>query len=174
MKNSKGLLLVVLALAGIVLSTPTFAEKTNFSYSTLGIELGRVTYKTPLCAGGQCLSDLSGAAIGGSLQFADDLLVVSLSSTAVSGSTSAWEVQSGVVALGLSIVKAVNDKIDITAGIASLSGRDEVCSGGFCVSSTDTGTSFGGGLQIWIDDAKKLAGNISIASSKYSESLVSG
>ena len=80
MKNSKGLLLVVLALAGGVLSTPSFAEKTNFSYSTLGIELGRVTYKTPICAGGQCLSDLGGAAIGGSLQFADDLLVVSLTS----------------------------------------------------------------------------------------------
>ena len=88
MKNLKGLLLAVLALAGVVLSTPSFAEKTNFSYSTLSIDLGRVTYKTPICAVGQCLSDLSGVSIGGSYQFADDLLVVSLSGTSMSGSAS--------------------------------------------------------------------------------------
>ena len=173
MKIIKGLLLAVLALSGVTISTASFAEKTNFSYSTLSIALGKVTYKKPICAGGQCLSDLSGASIGGSYQFANDLLVVSLSSTAVSGSTSAWEVKSSVGELGLSIVKAVSDKIDITAGIASLSGRVEACSGGICVSSTDTGTAYGGGLRVWIDDSKKLAGKISIESSKYSQSTSS-
>lgn len=173
MKNLKGLLLAVLAFAGVVLSTPSFAEKTNFSYSTLGIELGKVTYKTPICIGSSCLSELNGVSIGGSYQFADDLLVVSLSGTSMSGSASTWSAEVGGGALALSIVKAVGNKIDITAGIASLSSQVDVCSGSICISESDTGTAYGGGLRIWIDDSKKLAGEISIESSKYSKSTSS-
>lgn len=172
MKNLKGLLLAVMSLASVVLSTPSFAEKTNFSYSTLSIELGKVTYKTPICAGGQCLSDLSGASIGGSYQFADDLLIVSLSGTSVSSSGPVWSVKDGGGAFALSIVKAIGDKIDITAGIASLSSQLDICAT-ICMSVTDTGTGYGGGLQIWIDDSKKLAGKISIESSKFSKSTSS-
>lgn len=166
----KKLVLAVLTLAGVTFSMASFAEKTNFLYTTLSIELGRGTLDEPICLGGQCLSSLGVVGIGGSYQFADDLLVISLTSVAVSGSTSAWEVTSGVGAFGLGIVKAISDKIDIGVKIASLSSRSKVCVPGICISDTDTGTGFSGGLQFWLDDIKKLAGNVSIASSKFSKS----
>ena len=173
MKNLNRLLLAILTLASALLSTTAFAEKTNFSYSTLLIELGKVTYKTPICAGGQCLSDLSGASIGGSYQFADDLLVISLSGTSVNGSGSVWSVKESDGDLSLAIVKAVGDKIDVDAWVSSLSSQVDACSGGICVSDSDTGTGFGGGLQFWIEDSKKLEGKISIESDKYSKSTSS-
>lgn len=99
-------------------------------------------------------------------------MVVSLSGSSLNGSGSAWSVKEGGGAFALSIVKAIGDKIDITAGIASLSSQVDVCAG-TCISVTDTGTGFGGGLQIWIDDSKKLAGKLSIESGKYSKSTSS-
>jgi hypothetical protein len=159
----------VLGFIGAGFSSSSYAETTNFSHTTLGIDIGRVTPKTPICAGGQCLSSLSGASVGGSIQFADDLLIASLSGDSVSGSTSAWSVKSGGGALTLAIVKAIGDKVDIQAGIASLSSTVEVCSGGFCSTIDDTGLGFGGALDVWLDDSKKLAGQISMESSKYSK-----
>ena len=157
----------VLGFIGAGFSSSSYAETTNFSHTTLGIDIGRVTYKTPICAGGQCLSSLSGASVGGSIQFADDLLIASLSGSSVSGSGSVWSATVGNSALALSIVKAIGDKVDIQAGVASLSGRAEVCSGGFCSTIDDTGLGFGGALDIWLDVSKKLAAQISVQSSKY-------
>lgn len=69
----------------------------------------------------------------------------------------------------MGIVKAVGNKIDVGAEVSSLSSQVDVCSGGICASFSDTGTGYGGFLQVWMDEAKKLAGGISISSHKYSK-----
>ena len=159
----------VLGFIGTGFSSSSYAETTNFSHTTLGIDIGRVSYKMPICSGGYCLSNFGGASLGGSIQFADDLLIASLSGSSISGSTPAWEIKAGGGALALSVVKAVGDKVDIQAGIASLLYSAEICSGGLCTTVDDTGVGFGGALDIWLDDAKKLAGRVSLESSKYSK-----
>lgn len=172
MKNIKWLLSAALALASITVSTASFAEKTNFSYTTLSINSGTATYKTPSCALGYCMGTVGGASLGGTIQFADDLLVASFSSSAVSYSNPAWSYKESDVSLGLGIVKAIGDKVDVNAGIASLSAT-AVCSGVICGTTDDTGMSYGAGLTIGLNDPKTLVGRISISSTKYSKATKS-
>ncbi|MFM2409088.1 MAG: hypothetical protein RL358_1830 [Pseudomonadota bacterium] len=162
--------MIVLMTLLAAMSSSAFAEKTNFSHSMLAAELGAVSYATPICIGGQCLSSLGTASLAGSLQFADDLLVVALSGSGVGGSTPTWTVSGGNSALSISVVKAIGENVDVQAGIASLSTRVDLC-GRFCISQTDTGSAIGGGLDIWLDDAKKFASKISFTSHKYSMDL---
>ena len=156
---------------GLLVGGNAYAEKTNFSHSTLSAGLGVLSYTTPICLGVSCLSSVGTASLAGTFQFAEDLLVVGLSATGLSGSKPTWTVSGGSSALSIAVVKAIGDKIDVQAGIASLSSSVDVCSGGFCLTQTDTGAAIGGGLDIWLDDAKKLAAQISFTSSKYSTAL---
>ncbi len=168
MNNIKSIFTVLVAFVGFTLSNVAVAEKTNFSYTSIGADIGSVTYKTPICGGGQCLSSFTAVSLDGSVQFADDLLVVFLSGSGIAGSGNVWTMSGGNSAIGLGIVKAIGDKVDIQARIASLSSRVEFCVGNTCATATDTGSGFGGGLNFWLDDTKNLSGNISYQSSKYS------
>lgn len=172
MKNTTWLLSAVLALAGVTLSTASFAEKTNFSHSRLSVDIGSVTYKTPPCVVGYCMDTAGAASLGGAIQFADDLLVASFSSTALSYSNPAWSYKQSAVSFSLGIVKAIGDKVDASAGVASLSARGELC-GVLCLITDDTGMSYGAGLTIGLNDPKTLVGRISISSTKYSKATKS-
>ncbi|MDX8386606.1 MAG: hypothetical protein R8M11_08855, partial [Gallionella sp.] len=67
------------------------------------------------------------------------------------------------------IVQAVNNSIDISASINSLSATAEACIGSICAKVDDTGTAFGLGLDGWFNDAKTIAGHLSYTSVKYSD-----
>ncbi len=174
MGNSKSLLFAVLALAGVTFSATSFAEKTNFSHTILGIDVGSSTYKIPPCIVGYCVDKMGAASLGGSIQFADDLLVANISSTGLSYSNPVWNAEISGSSLGLGIVKAIGDKVDVLAGVESLSVRTQICTaGGVCVISDDTGTGYGAGLTIGINDTKTLVARVSITSTKYSKSTTS-
>jgi hypothetical protein len=173
--NFKGIVmkksLVSVLLLSVFVATPALAEKTNFSHSTFSVSAGTATPKTPSCYGGYCANTYAAFSIGGSIQFADDLLVLSLASTGLAYSSPAWNVTGGQGAFGLSVVKALGDKVDITAGVTSLSIKTDVCLSGYaCQSSTDTGTGYGAGLTVGLNETKTLVGYISMTSSKYSKS----
>lgn len=118
------------------------------------------------------MSSVSLASLGGSFQFADDSLVASLSSTGVSYSNPVWSYKESDTSLGLAYVKALGDKVDVSAGVASLSARGELC-GVLCLITDDTGISYGAGLTIGLNDPKTLVGRISISSTKYSKATKS-
>jgi len=172
MGNTKWLLLAVLAIASITLSTTSFAEKTNFSHTGLSIDIGSGAYKSPPCAAGYCMSTVGLASLSGSIQFADDLLVASFGSTGVSYSNPVWTYRESDVSLGLGIVKALGDRVDVNAVVASLSAKSEVC-GVLCIITDDTGIGYGAGLTIGLNDLKTFVGRISISSSKYSKATKS-
>lgn len=151
------------------LSTSVYADATNFSYTTLSVGVGKVSYKDPLYIAGERYTELGGAGLSGSYQFADDWLVVSLGAQSVANSGPTTKLTSSAGYLELDVVKAIGSRADIYAGVASLSATTEACLGSICVKADDTGTEYTAGLNVWFDDAKKVAGHVAVSSSKYSK-----
>lgn len=144
------------------------AEPTNFNYTTLSVGLGKTKIEPASCVLTDCYTDLGAAQFGGSYQFADGLLVVSLNASGAGKSTQNTSLAMGSSALGLNLVKAIASKVDVTVGIASLSAHAEACVGSLCSKTTDTGTGFNAGIQAWFDDARSFAGSLMLTSAKLS------
>ena len=153
---------------GSLLSFSVLAAPTNFSYTSVGVGLGKQSLKDSIIFAGEIYDEFGLFGIGGSYQFADDLLFVEMTSQAASNSGPNTELTSSVVSFGLGIVQAINNSIDVNASINSLSAKVEGCAGALCIKDDDTGTAFGLGLDAWFNDAKTIAGHLSFTSVKYS------
>lgn len=157
----------------LLMSAPAYADKTNFSHTTIGISAGTGTYKTPICGLGYCMRTVGVGSLGGSIQFANDSLIGSMSSTAVTHSNPSWTYQESDFTLGLDYVKAIGDRIDVALGVRSLSATSDTCVGLICAKYNDSGFAFGGTLYSAVNDAKTLVAGVSLSSSKYTKSTKS-
>lgn len=167
--------------AAILLGTTTLvnANETNFSYTTLGVEVGSTTLtpSTPICVGASCISNVNFTNFGlsGSYQFNGDLdwLVLSLGSEAGVTSLYGIDLTVSVGSLGINFVKAISDTVDIGGGVASLSSTVKACIGSTCVSEEDTGVGYIIGGEAWLNDAKNVSASIAVNRSKYSKDTTS-
>ena len=76
MTNLKNVSFSILFVLISLLSVESHAEPTNFSYTTLGVGIGKETLNTSLCLAGECYKEFGTGSINGSIQFADDLLIL--------------------------------------------------------------------------------------------------
>ena len=147
------------------------AEATNFSFTTLGVNGGSTTLGTPACLVNTCFSSFGDGGISGSYQFNGDLdwLILALDSSAGFSSGNSYKLTESVGSAGMQFVKAISDKVDIGAGIDSLSSTLQICSASNCASVNDTGVGYFVAAKAWINDAKNLSATIELDSSKYTQ-----
>ena len=173
MTNLKNVSFSILFVLISLLSVESHAEPTNFSYTTLGVGIGKETLNTSLCLAGECYKEFGTGSINGSIQFADDLLILSFASSSASNSGPSTKWTSSVGSISLRLVKNIGSQLDIHLGVGSLSGRSDFCQGSTCTRYEDNGIAYGAGANIWIDSNKKFAGKFVVISSKYSKSTKS-
>ena len=165
---SKNLIKTV-SIGALLLTSAAYAEKPNFSYSSLGLSIGSVSYKDDICIGGSCTSTASASGVDGSLQLGD-IFVLSLSGTAMKLDASAWNADISAGEFGVGIALPVSNTVDFNAGISSASIDVDTCGFGSCVKESDTGTRFGGGLRAWLNDTKTFSGSVGYNTFKASKS----
>lgn len=168
-KMTAGLMTAMLGFAGIAFSSSAISETTNFTYSKISAGVGKGTYDTPVCIAGECYTDMALVGLSGSFQFANDMLVAHIGSQVASNSGETTKLSSSVGYIGLGVVMAVGDQVDIKAVLSSLSGKAEACLNSICSTYDDTGIEYGVGVSAWFDQARKFAGHLNMASSKYSK-----
>lgn len=164
---------ISLAFAALTLlgSTVAQADPSNFSYTTLSVGLGKEHLKDPVCIiPSECHNDLGLINLGGAYQFADDWLVVSLDIQGTGSSKPNTTLSGGASNLGLSVVKAIGEHIDVLAKVSALSYTNESCWGSLCTKVDDTGNMFTAGINAWFDSGKSFAGYLRANSIKYSKS----
>jgi hypothetical protein len=161
---------LALPLLGLLTAYPAHADSTNFTYTTLSAGLVKITLKDQTCVAGECYKELGAINFGGAYQFASDWLVASIGVQGGGNSGPTTKISSSSTALGLSVVKALGDRVDVQAGVASLSTTAESCVGSFCVKIDDSGVLYSAGLNAWLDKAQSFAGHLAVNSSKYSRS----
>ena len=162
-------LLKTISISALLLTSSAYAEKPNFSYSSLGLSVGSVNYKDPFCFSSQCDSSSSSASINGSLQLADTF-VLSVQGGSEVLETYDWKDEASAGSVGIGVAIPVNDKMDFNAGVYSLSADLNLCIWGSCSKSTWDGTGFIAGLRSWLDNDRKFSGKIAYDSFKYSKS----
>lgn len=155
---------------GMLSTNLVHADTTNFTYTTLSAGLTKIALKDQTCVAGECYKELGAINLGGAYQFANDWLVASLGVQGGGNSGPTTKITSSSTALGLSVVKALGDRVDVQAGVASLSTTAESCVGSFCAKIDDTGVLYSAGLNAWLDNAQSFAGHLAVKSSKYSRS----
>jgi hypothetical protein len=151
------------------------ADPTNFNYTQLGLGLGRLNIPDT-CINGECYTGLGTARIEGSIQFADDWLVARLESAAANNTGSRSSIKENVGGLGLSLVHALGNQVDIQVGVDSLSSNVQICyaaSSSNCASADDTGHDYYALVNAWIDGGRHVAVSGGIGSTSYSKSTSS-
>jgi hypothetical protein len=162
-------------LISLLLCSSTFAsaEGTNFNYSALGLSGGQTTLGTPLCSSSlnTCFNSFADFGLQGSYQFDDnfDWLVFSLGSSAGLSSDNGYVLTESVGSFGINIVKAISDRLDIGAGVDSLSSTVKLCNGSKCASVEDTGVGYFIGLKAWLDETRTISISMAANSSKYTQ-----
>ncbi len=144
----------------------TSANATNFSYSSFGVGLAKVSID-------DLPEDLKGYGIEASVELNENVFLLGSYNYAdeemnISGfnvDTSADSAQ-----IGIGAATALTNKIDAFTTLSYVTTSAEACISGTCAKIEDDGYSISGGLQSWIIDSVDVIGAISYAEFDKSDS----
>lgn len=135
--------------------TPVLAQdadtdigKSNFSYSTLGIQLGKVTPEEELVFFGEVYEEFGAAAISGSVQLADNF-AIGAGSSAFSNEGNRTEISSSSINVSLFFPVPLGERVDLVPQVGYVSSEIELCVDGLCSSDDDSAMSYGLATRIW-------------------------
>lgn len=135
--------------------TPVLAQdaetdtgKSNFSYSTLGIQLGKVTLEEDLIFFGEVYEEFGAAAISGSVQLADNF-AIGAGSSAFSNEGNRTEISSSSVNVSLFFPVPLGERVDLVPQVGYVGSEIEFCVDGLCRSDDDSAMSYGLATRIW-------------------------
>lgn len=166
---------LAIATALTLAATPVLAQdadtdivKSNFSYSTLGIQLGKVTPEQEIVFLGEVYEDFGAASINGSVQLADNFAIGGASS-AFSNEGNRTEITSSAINLNLYFPVPLGDRVDLVPRVGYVSAEVEACADGFCATEDDSAMSYGLATRIWASPGK-LELNIGVSGSNMEDS----
>lgn len=124
------------------------ASASNFSYSYLGFNLGKLTPDEDIVFLGEVYEEFGTFSLTSGYQFNPNMaLFISSSAAANEGPTT--ELSTSSFSLGLMFPVAVGEYLDIVPGVGFVNAEVEGCSGGLCASDDESGAAFGLSLRGW-------------------------
>ncbi len=144
----------------------TSANATNFSYSSFGIGLEKVSVDG-------LPEDLQGYGISASVELNKNIFLLGSYNYVdeemnISGYDQDVSVDS--TKIGVGAATAITNKIDAFATLSYLSVSSERCYSGNCLKGEDDGYFLSGGLQSWITDSIDVVGTLNYAELDQSDS----
>ncbi|OEY65047.1 outer membrane beta-barrel protein [Marinobacter sp. X15-166B] len=121
----------------------------NFSYSTLGFEIGKAKLDDPLIFAGEKYEEFGALSISGGVQVLDNLvLVAGVSGIANDGPRT--EISQTAVSFGVAVPIPLGDRVDLVPALGFARGELENCIDGVCVTEDDSFATYGVGVRAWI------------------------
>lgn len=148
-------------------------DASNFSYSTLGFKLGKLTPDEEIVFLGERYEDFGIASISGSVQVASNFAIGgAISSTANDGPRT--EINLSSVSGSLLFPIPLGPAADVIPQIGYLSTEAELCADSVCISEDDSAVSYGVGLRLWaVPEKLELSAAFGDNNGDNSESTVS-
>lgn len=142
-------MLIKHALAGAALTlAASSAAASNFSYTTLGFDLGWAEPDPGFVIDNVYYEELGAASIYGSYQFAENV-VGRLSSGALANSGHGTEFTQADVALSLHFPVSLSNAVDLVPHIGLVSSELEVCNRRRCWIDDESAMSYGAYMRVW-------------------------
>lgn len=161
-----------LAAAALTLAASA-AAASNFSYTTLGFDLGWAELDPGFTIDNAYYDELGAASIYGSYQFAESV-VGRLSSSALANSGAGTEFTQADVALSLHFPVSLSGAVDLVPHIGLLSSELEVCDRRRCWIDDENATAYGIYMRVWAaPETLEFSVGISDTTFDDSEALVS-
>ncbi|MCG7198745.1 porin family protein [Marinobacter pelagius] len=147
--------------------------KSNFSYSTVGGYLGRVTPDQEIVVLDEVYDDFGAAGINGSLQLADHL-AIGAALDVIANEGNRTEITGTSVGLSVLVPVPIGDRVDIFPSIGFVRSEVEACVDNFCVTEDDSALSYGLFTRIWVvPGALEISGGFSDTDEDNSDSTTS-
>lgn len=165
--------LTIAAVPAVAQDSNTGPSKSNFSYSTLGIQLGKVTPEEEIVFLGEVYEEFGAAGINGTFQVADNF-VIGAGSSAFSNEGNRTEITSSSVSLDLYVPVPIGDRVDLIPRVGYVSSEIEFCADGLCATEDDTAMSYGLATRIWaVPGSLEISASFSDSNADDSESVTS-
>jgi hypothetical protein len=152
----------VCAALAVSVSAPLVAQdkfETNFSYSYLGFNVGKVTLDEQLDFLGETYEEFGTFAVNASYQVHDNAAVI-FGSAAMSNSGPQTEITASTAVLGFAFPFKAGSALDIVPTLGLLSYRDEFCVSNVCVKDDESGMAYGVSVRAWaIRDSLEINGS---------------
>lgn len=177
MKNLNMLLLTSVLAApaapALALSAGSGPGESNFSYSTLGFQLGKATPDEEIIFFGERYEDFGAASIGGSVQLADNFAIGG-SASSISNEGPRTEISTSAVSLNFFVPIPMGDRVDLVPRIGYISTEVERCLDNVCAEEDDSALAYGIGMRLWaIPDGLELNAAFSDTNADNSKSVLS-
>lgn len=178
--NMKKLSSITLLASMAISATPALAASngegpgaSNFSYSTLGFQIGKVTLEDEIVFLGEVYEEFSSFGLTGTFQAADNF-AIGLSGSSFSNDGPRTEITNTTVSVNAYFPLPVGDRIDIIPQIAYISSEAEACADGFCSKADDSGIGYGLSGRAWVVPGQfEINGGFSDSNAEDSESVLS-
>lgn len=165
--------LAIAAVPAVAQEHNTGLGKSNFSYSTLGIQLGKVTPDEEIVFLNEVYEDFGAAALNGSFQVAGNF-AIGAGASAFANEGNRTEITSSSVNLDLYVPVPLGDRVDLIPRIGYVSSEIELCADGLCATEDDSAMSYGLAARIWaVPGALEISGGFSDTNEEESESVTS-
>jgi len=128
------------------LASPVMAS--NFSYTNIGIGIGKLTPKDNIVFLGEVYEEFAAVDLYGGYQFHDNV-AVRFSSEGFGNSGPNTEISVSYGQLGFVFPYAVSEWLDVVPSLGLLRANVELCAGGLCVKDDDSGMAYGLALRAW-------------------------
>lgn len=154
-------------ISSLLFVTSAYAEKTNFSYSSIGLSAGTLNYKNSYCVFGSCANSGNTTYGHGSIQMGENI-VLGVSGGSLKVKATNWDLDGTSRVFSAGIAFPISDKTDINAEVSSGSVDLTGCISGLCAKESYDGNSFEGRLRSWLNDKHTFSGSVGIESTKLS------
>ncbi|MDI9244667.1 hypothetical protein [Marinobacter sp. CHS3-4] len=148
--------IILPAVAMALATTPVQAQdasgsssQSNFTYSSLGIQLGKVTPEQELVFLGEVYEEFGAAAITGTVQLANNFAIGG-SSAAYANSGNRTEITNSSLSLNLFFPIPIADRVDLVPRVGFVRVETEFCADGICASEDDSVVAYGLASRIWV------------------------
>lgn len=144
----------------------------NFSYTQLGIDIGKATPDQDIVFYGERYEEFGAASLSGSYQL-DNNLAVEIGAAAIANNGPRTEITNSSLAVNLLVPIPVGSRLDIVPHFGFGKFKSEFCIDNDCRSQDDSAALYGIGLRAWVlPNAFELNGGVSDSTLEDSETSV--
>lgn len=150
----------------------TTSSASNFSYSYLGFNLGKLTPDEDIIFLGEVYEEFGTFSLDSGYQFNPNLALF-ISSAAAANEGPTTELSTSSFSLGLMFPIAVSERLDIVPGVGFVNSEVEGCLSGLCRAEDESGAAFGLLLRGWaVDDSLEINAQVQGSTLDDSETFV--
>lgn len=149
-----------------------FGSESNFSYSRLGVELGKATLDEDLDFFGERYEDFGVGVLTGSYQV-DDNLAIGVGITALTNDGPRTEITNSSLTIALQVPVPIGERVDIVPQFGFGRFETELCYDNICATDDDSAALFGLAIRAWaVPDVLELSAGVFDSTLEESEASV--